>query len=106
MREGTELDSAGVRWRACRLVAKPRVPVGRRTREGMQSRFDLPMGNVPGQGGAWAGGLETEWSEGRGRESGRPVRPGAEGEVAGKTPGHYRDEAGRSQSARSSEEGR
>jgi len=52
MREGTELDSAGVRWRACRLVAKPRVPVGRRTREGMQSRFDLPIGNVPWQGGA------------------------------------------------------
>ena len=56
MREGTELDSTGVRWRVCDLVAKPRAPVGRRTHEGMQSRFDLPMGNVPGQGGAWAGG--------------------------------------------------
>ena len=50
VREETELDSAGERWRACSAVAKPRVPVGK------QTRFDLPMGYVPWQGGASAGG--------------------------------------------------
>jgi len=49
--------------------------------------------------------LETEWSEGRVGESGRPVHGGAERAVAGKTPEHCREGGGRSQSAHSSEEG-
>ena len=49
--------------------------------------------------------VETEWSEGQVRESGRPAHAGAERVVAGKTPEHYRDGAGRSQSAHSSDEG-
>jgi hypothetical protein len=104
VREETELDSAGVRWRACSAVAKPRVPVGKRTRSGMRSRFDPPPGNVPGRGRSLRRWLETEWWEGQGRESGRPGRAGATRVVAGKTPEHYRGGAGRSQSAHSSEE--
>ena len=105
MREGTELDSAGVRWRACRLVAKPRVPVGRRTHEGMQSRFDLPMGNVPWQGGAWAGGWRRNGQKARCVNQGDLPTQEPNGVVAGKTPEHYRDGAGRSQSPHSSDEG-
>jgi hypothetical protein len=40
-----KLDSAGARWRACELKAKPRVPVGR-SPVGKQSRCDPSTGNV------------------------------------------------------------
>ena len=65
MREGTELDSAGARWRTCSAVAKPRVPMGRRTHKGMRSRSDLPRGNVPWQGGACAGGWRRNGQKAR-----------------------------------------
>ena len=87
MREGTELDSAGVRWRACRLVAKPRVPVGRRTREGMQSRFDLPMGNVPGQGGTYAGGWRRNGPKAEGVNQGDLSAQEPNGRSPGRHPG-------------------
>jgi len=70
VREETELDSAGERWRACSAVAKPRVPIGRRTLRGMQSRFDPPVGNVPWRGGAFAGGWRRNGGKAEGVNQG------------------------------------
>ena len=67
----------------------------------MQSRFDLPMGNVPWQGGTYAGGWRRNGQKAEGVNQGDLSAQEPNGVVAGKTPAHYRDEAGRSQSARS-----